>query len=51
MDEKLEHGSQDKNCKGPSVMTKSFTSFVSRETQSKITLMYSFSAGRLAKMQ
>ena len=41
MDEKL-HGSRDKNYKWRSVMTKSSTSLIWRESQSKITLRYSF---------
>lgn len=36
------HGSRDKNYKWRSVMTKSSTSLVWRESQSKITLRYSF---------
>lgn len=36
------HGSQDKNYKGRSVMTKSSTSLIWRESQGKITLRYSF---------
>lgn len=51
MDEKLEHGSREKNGEWLSLVKRSSTPLVSRETQRKITRSYSFSASRLARMQ